>query len=158
MKIIKIRSLGYTPVGLGKNNFSSDWLRDNTGDNISSKNSSYGELTFHYWLWKNKLEELNDNEWIGFCAYRRFWGQKSDKFSINSKSDFLNSIPKNWDEKSVILGQEIFMDGWTSMKIIKHGLKSVIRNPKFLFRKKRNLKFHFDSFHGYGNLDKAINL
>ena len=53
----KIRSLGYTPVGLGKNNFSSDWLRDNTGDNISSKNSSYGELTFHYWLWKNKLEE-----------------------------------------------------------------------------------------------------
>ncbi len=154
----KIKSLGYTPVGLGKDNFSSNWLRDNTGDNISSKNSSYGELTFHYWLWKNKLEELNDNEWIGFCAYRRFWGQKSDKFSINSKSDFLNSIPKNWDEKSVILGQEIFMDGWTSMKIIKHGLKSVIRNPKFLFRKKRNLKFHFDSFHGYGNLDKAINL
>ena len=72
-------------------------------------------------------------------------GQKSDNFRF-SKSDFLNSIPKNWDEKSVILGQEIFMDGWTSMKIIKHGL-SQSSEIKILIQKKRNLKFHFDSFH-----------
>ncbi len=154
----KIKSLGYTPVGLGNETFSPDWLRDNTGDNISKKNSSYGELTFHYWLWKNKLKEIDDNDWIGFCAYRRFWGQNSDKFTINSKKDFLNKIPNSWDEQSVILGNEIYMDGWTTMKIIKHGFKSIINNPRFLIKKNRNLKFHFDSFHGFGNLDKAINL
>ena len=33
-----LKKLNYIPVGLGKNNFSSEWLRDNTGDNISSKN------------------------------------------------------------------------------------------------------------------------
>ena len=33
------------------------------------------------------------------------------------------------------------------------------RNPILFFDKnKRNLKFHFDMWHGKGNLDKAINL
>ena len=41
-----INSLGYLPVGLGEN---SGFLRDNTDDNISTKNS---ENTFHYWIWK----------------------------------------------------------------------------------------------------------
>ena len=124
----KIKSLGYKPVGLGKNNFTPNWLRDNTGDNISEKNSSYGELTFHYWLWKNKLKEIDDDKWIGFCAYRRFWGQTQDNFTIKYKKDFLNSVPENWNDESVILGQEIYMDGWTPMKIIKHGLLSLVRN------------------------------
>ena len=50
------------------------------------------------------------------------------------------------------------MDGWTSMKLIKHGLKSLFSDPKFILKKNRNLKFHFDSYHGHGNLDKAIDL
>ena len=29
-----------------------------------------------------------------------------------------------WDQNSVILGNEIYMDRWTLMKIIKHGMKS----------------------------------
>ena len=33
-----IKSLNYIPVGLLKDNFSDDWMRDNTGDNISNKN------------------------------------------------------------------------------------------------------------------------
>ena len=34
-----IKELDYVPVGLKNNNFSSEWLRDNTGDNISKKNN-----------------------------------------------------------------------------------------------------------------------
>ena len=154
----KIKSLEYLPVGLGADTFKNEWLRDNTGENISKKNSSYGELTFHYWLWKNKLNEINDNEWIGFCAYRRFWAQHSNSKKIENKKDFLNYLPNEWKEDSVILGQEIHMDGWTTMKLLKHGFKSIIKNPKLLIKKNRNLKFHFDSFHGYGKLDKAIEL
>ena len=38
-----IKSLGYNPVGLNKGNFSKEWLRDNTGDNIwfNSKTKNY---------------------------------------------------------------------------------------------------------------------
>ena len=45
----KIKTLKYIPVGLGNNKFNSNWLRDNTDENISNKNSFYGEYTFHYW-------------------------------------------------------------------------------------------------------------
>ena len=32
-----IKNLKYIPVGLGKNDFSKEWIRDNTGENITHK-------------------------------------------------------------------------------------------------------------------------
>ena len=52
-----IKKINYIPVGLGERNFSNEWMRDIAGKNISKKNSSYGEYTFHYWMWKNNLEK-----------------------------------------------------------------------------------------------------
>ena len=71
-----VKKLGYLPVGLGSENFSKDWIRDNTLENISSKNKYYGEYTFHYWFWKNIFPKIEDKKWIGFCAYREYWGNK----------------------------------------------------------------------------------
>ena len=153
----KIKKLNYTPVGLGENIFNKNWLRDNTGDNINHKNKFYGEYTFHYWLWKNKLNLIQDEDWFGFCAYRRFWVQDKNNIDIKNTNDFLSKPSPDWKDHDVILGQDIFMDNWSLMKLIKHGRKSLINEPKFFFKKNRNLKFHFDSFHGFGNLDKAIN-
>ena len=34
-------------------------VKENTKDNISEKNSWYGENTFYYWLWKNELKNLD---------------------------------------------------------------------------------------------------
>ncbi|MCH5186663.1 MAG: DUF4422 domain-containing protein [Oscillospiraceae bacterium] len=46
------------------------YYRDNMGDNISSKNGNYCEMTAYYWLWKSFME--NDNsEYYGFYHYRR---------------------------------------------------------------------------------------
>ena len=78
----KIKELNYIPVGLGQDNFDKNWLRDNTGVNISHKNPYYGEYTFHYWLWKNYLEKIENQEWLGFCAYRRFWSNENNKYEI----------------------------------------------------------------------------
>ena len=45
------------------------------------------------------------------------------------------------------------------MKMIKRGFKSLIKNPlPFFNENKRTIKFHFDMHHGYGNLDKAIDV
>lgn len=47
------------------------WMQgDDTGDNISQKNSQYCEMTAHYWIWKN----VHDTEYVGICHYRRFFG------------------------------------------------------------------------------------
>ena len=58
-----IKEINYIPVGLGEGEFSKDWIRDNTGDNISEKNKYYGEYTFHYWLWKNYLDKIGGT-WV----------------------------------------------------------------------------------------------
>ena len=41
-----LKKLNYIPVGLGKNEYSKEWIRDNTGESISEKNPYYGEYTF----------------------------------------------------------------------------------------------------------------
>lgn len=45
-------------------------LLDCTGDNISTKNVNYSELTLLYWLWKNKLANATDG-YYGLVHYRR---------------------------------------------------------------------------------------
>ena len=153
----KIKKLNYIPVGLGNEKFNKHWLRDNTGDNISHKNPYYGEYTFHYWLWKNDLKNIRENEWTGFCAYRRFWASNKNNKDINKLGDFFSDIPSEWEKYDVIIGQNIYLN-WKFSKLVKHGLRSLIHNPRYIFEKNRDIKFHFDSFHGYGNLDSAIKL
>lgn len=153
-----IKKLGYLPVALGKKKYLNPWIRDNTKINIAKKNPYYGEYTFHYWLWKNQLNKLKKNQWLGFCTYRRFWGKKKNSKSINSINDFLNNVPKEWKNYEVILGQNIYIHNFSMMKLLKNSLIPLINNPKYILKKNRNIKFHFDSFHGYGNLDLAINL
>lgn len=48
----------------------SNLIGDDTGENISEKNSSYNEMTSLYWAWKN-YKELGDPAYIGMMHYRR---------------------------------------------------------------------------------------
>ena len=62
----------YMPIQVGKElhpELDLGFQKDNTGDNISSKNDSYCELTALYWAWKN----LKDIDYIGLCHYRRYF-------------------------------------------------------------------------------------
>ena len=55
-------------------------LQDNQGENISSKNKMYCELTAQYWAWKNL-----DADYYGFFHYRRY-------LNFSDKIVFLNFL------------------------------------------------------------------
>ncbi len=158
-----IKNLNYIPVGLGSKNFSSEWMGDKLGKNISEKNKYYGEYTFHYWIWKNYMNHLDTDQWLGFCQYRKFWTIKDyNNSNLDLKkisSVVINQIPENFNDVDVILGSPFFINQKKITKFIKKGLNLILKNPALLFNKKlRNLKFHFDLMHGENNLKKAIEL
>lgn len=64
----------YLPIHVGAEGKESlGYIGDNTGNNISSKNANYCELTGLYWAWKN-LEA----DYIGLVHYRRYFGKKEN--------------------------------------------------------------------------------
>lgn len=77
----------FIQVGKSVDDASINEVKDNTGDNISKKNSNYCELTAMYWIWKNDKK----SDIVGITHYRRF-------FSKNS----LDSIKKKPIEKKEI--------------------------------------------------------
>ena len=153
-----IKNLNYIPVGLGKNDFSKDWLRDNTGKNISKKNPFYGEYTFHYWFWKNMIDSMPDNIFIGFCGYRYFWQNSNNEILSPKRKDILSRIPDEWNEYDAIIPCEQITTNIKFKKIIKNGGFSFLFNKKTYLKDQQTIKFHFDVFHGKNVLDRAIDL
>ena len=67
-----VHSSIYRPIHVGKALSVSDiegTIGDNTGENISTKNPLYCEMTAAYWAWKND----KDSRYIGLCHYRRLF-------------------------------------------------------------------------------------
>lgn len=59
---------------IGVNGYSEDgFLSDSVGDNISSLNPFYCELTAQYWVWKNLTFD-----YVGFYHYRRYLNYQID--------------------------------------------------------------------------------
>lgn len=74
-----IDSSHFKVLHVGENgNTKSDYLNDNTGDNISFKNPHYCELTGQYWVWKNYNED--DDEITGIEHYRRYFTTNREGF------------------------------------------------------------------------------
>ena len=167
--------IGLIPTGVGKNNFPSNYIIENTKQNIADKNFCYSETSFHYWLWKNYIPNIKDEEWIGTCQYRRYFVKKNytDKIKyddrqqgylkIESLDEFKSLLQLNpedeWYDYDVILCKPWSVAKVKKMKLIKRGFRSLLKDPTIFFNeKKQSIKLHFDMNHGYGNLEKAASV
>lgn len=117
------------------------WMQgDDTGDNISSKNSSYCEMTAHYWIWKN----VHDTEYVGICHYRRFFAADLSENNINdvmADADVLLVEP-SWHIDSVYSYFSKFM-GAENMTILSMVMKK--RFPEYFKTLEKicdGIKFH----------------
>tara|TARA_B100000787_G_scaffold169882_1_gene162710 strand:+ start:3543 stop:4352 length:810 start_codon:yes stop_codon:yes gene_type:complete len=148
-------------IGVGKRKFNKRYIDIKNRDNIQNKEKHYSELTFHYWFWKNKLSKFNKDTWIGFSQKRRFWLKKNCKINKfkDLKDNLLKEAPNEWKNYQSILCKPVSVSDPKKMKIIKRGLKNLIKDPSIFFKKdKQNIKLHFDMHHGYGIIDKAIDV
>lgn len=94
------------PLGLGTDIFPKHWLNENNGQNISYLNKFYGELTGFFWVWKNYINNINEDDFVGFCHYRKLWlnneyftKQKNSNVSLYSK--LLDKNNKNFNNIDV---------------------------------------------------------
>jgi len=157
-----LKDINYKIGWVGKEEPLLNYINCNKENNIFYKEKYYSELTFHYWYWKN-LMNIKEDKWIGFCQKRRFWikpDSEGKEINIkNIKEHLLQNAPNNWKNYESIICKPISIAGAKNIKIIKRGWKSLIKNPSILFdKKKENINFHFDMHHGYGNMDKAIEM
>ena len=173
--IKNIEKTGLIPAGVGKNSFPPNYIKENSGNNIADKNFCYSETSFHYWIWKNLLPKLNEDEWIGTCQYRRYFVKKeyAEKIQYDNRQQglyALNSVEnlksilqlepeKEWYNYDVILCKPWSVSNVKKMKLIKRGFRSLLKDPSIFFNKnKQSIKLHFDMNHGHGNLEIAMNL
>ena len=93
-------------IGLGDNSFPKTWLDIKDGANISDKFFSYADLIAHYYVWKNLLPNYNENQWIGFSQYRRFWLKYkiSKAHSLSSLDNLMLTEPDlSWKDYDAII-------------------------------------------------------
>lgn len=97
----------FVPIQVGAKDsaWDSGLVRDDDGDNISSENSRYCELTGLYWGWKNYLPKHPEVECVGLCHYRRFLnpfskGVPGFPFRSETFSSFSKEFP-HWDSRSI---------------------------------------------------------
>ncbi len=137
------------PIHGGKalSNIDLNILTDDTGDNISSLNTTFCELSVLYWIWKNAPR---NTDFVGLCHYRRYFIKKT----------FLNALkPKRMI--SLIPSQEnvdnfVNEDLRTTLIEALETKDVIIQQPMYIHRNKKGtftLEQHYKMEHISCDLD-----
>lgn len=117
----------FTPIQVGTsvkgNKKLPDILHDNTGDNISSLNPKFCELTAQYWVWKNSPKA----DFIGFFHYRRY-------LSFNTKKQFPTDIWGN------VVQDYINSDFTEKFRLNPKTIKETIQHYDIILPKKKDIR------------------
>jgi len=111
----------FFPIQAGKaiSGFNLKMQGDNTGDNISAKNTTFSELTAWYWAWKNIKTLYPNIEYIGLSHYRRFFALNEawepytiiDKDRIPKMENYEKLIKQKLEDKDIILVKQAAFQG-----------------------------------------------
>ena len=161
--IKEMDKLNLNIIGSGghKRKFPKNWLNDSMGQkHISKKNFNYGTLTSIYWIWKNHIKYLKQDDYIGICHYRRFWLKKNHDKKIglnNLKKNLLTNIPYKYNKFDAFVCSPQSLKGYKLSKLIKKGKRSILKDPRIIFdKKKHTINLHFNIFHLYDGLENSI--
>lgn len=119
----------------------SNLIGDDTGDNISEKNSSYNELTAVYWAWKN-YEELGNPEYIGLMHYRRHFVFREMKDVVDV---FVDKIDDNY---------------FSLINYTKESIMKLLSDGSSIFHEGKvdSIRKHYADNHNVSDLDSAISI
>ena len=93
----------YLPVHVGAEGKKDiGYTKDNTGDNISTKNPFFCELTGLYWAWKNL-----DSDYIGLAHYRRHFGLSKRKYK--KVEDTLDHVLTRKQAKEILKDYDVIV-------------------------------------------------
>ena len=84
----------------------------------------FGKINYHL---------LDDNKWVCFSTYRRFWKNHSD-ISLHKelKDRIIQSIPSEWDKYETILTEPTDLRNFKVSKMIKKGKSLILKKPRSL--------------------------
>lgn len=103
------------------------FLFDDSGDNISSMNRYFGQLSGLYWAWKNATDQ-----YLGTCTYRIYWKDRPiiepNDLIIPKASTVLVNMTGEPTEGYTIKEQYIFCHGDTMLKFL-YGVLSTENHP-----------------------------
>ncbi|MEW9699980.1 DUF4422 domain-containing protein [Paenibacillus sp. SI8] len=131
----KVKNEIFMPVmGGATTNNNQEIQGDNIGDNISSYNPMFCELTTQYWAWKNVTAD-----YYGFCHYRRFFSFADEKLqaddagvavlpSLNDKSVEKLNLDKTEKIKEIVSGYDVVLP--EVIDLTRTGFKSVTEQYK----------------------------
>lgn len=142
----------YIPIFSGKNGSknTSQITGDDTGENISSRNLYYSELTGIYWVWKNQHADT-----IGSCHYRRFFTAKPEPLSYRAKRILFYLIGLNRKRYGLIYTNNV--ERFRKAILTKNEILEILKSHDAIFPQRRKFRYsvkeHYRRYHDLRDLE-----
>ena len=123
---------------------------DNTGDNISSKNKYYSELTGLYWVWKNTQQEI-----VGSVHYRRFFTAQPEPFLQSCRRLLYYLVGIHYKRYGLIYTQRV--NQFRDAILTEQEIDEILTNNDIILPVRRKLKYtveeHYNRYHDFSDLN-----